>query len=223
MSCAEPPLPPDVLIEIWSDVICPFCYLGRRNLEQALDGFERRDEVEVVWRSFELDPTSSPDPQGPLVDALAKKYGMSREQAIASQEQIAAASEAVGLTFNWEQAQPVNTFDAHRLIHLAAKHDLGSEADERLKRAYFSDGEVVSDHETLVRLGADIGLPEDEVREMLGSDQFADAVRGDEAQAQQIGVSGVPFTVLGRRLAVSGAQPPEVFTQALQQAFAESA
>ena len=206
-------------IDIWSDVVCPFCYVGKRHLEQALEQFAHRDAVEVVWHSFELDPDAETTPDGNVVDLVSRKYGMSREQAEASQRQIAQMAAAAGLDFQWQRCRPGNTFDAHRLLHLAASHGLGDAAQERLLRGYFTEGEAVGDPETLVRLATEIGLADREVRDVLESGRFADDVRADEAQAAAYGIRGVPFFVLDERLGVSGAQPVEVFAQALTQAW----
>lgn len=208
-----------VKIDIWSDIVCPFCTIGKRHLQLALDAFPHRDDVEIVWHSFELDPAIEAAPTRPLVDSIAAKYGISREQSQASQEDIARRAAAVGLTFNWQQARFGNTFDAHRLTHLAAAHGLGDEAQARLMSAYFTEGVAIGDPAELQRLGEEIGLPADEVRALLAGDAYADAVRGDEAQAQALGITGVPFFVLDDTFAVSGAQPVELFGQALAQAW----
>lgn len=206
-------------IDIWSDIVCPFCTIGKRHLQLALDAFPHRDDVEIVWHSFELDPTIEAVPTRPLVDAIAAKYGISREQSQAGQEDVARRAAAVGLTFNWQQARFGNTFDAHRLTHLAAAHGLGDEAQERLMSAYFTEGVAIGDRGELQRLGEEIGLPAGEVRDLLAGDAYADAVRGDEALAQGLGITGVPFFVLDDTFAVSGAQPVELFEQALAQAW----
>lgn len=206
-------------IDIWSDVVCPFCYVGKRHFEQALARFPHRDQVEVVWHSFELDPHAEKAPEGNVVDLVSRKYGLSRDQAEASQRQIAAMAAQAGLDFQWEQCRPGNTFDAHRLIQLASERGLADAAEERLFRAYFTEGELVSDTETLVRLADEIGLDPVEVGQVLASDGFAEAVRADESRASAYGIRGVPFFVLDERLGVSGAQPVEAFTQALEQAW----
>ena len=209
-------------IDIWSDVVCPFCYIGKRRLEAALAEFPHRDDVEVVWHSFELDPTAEAAGAGSLPDRLAKKYGMSREQAVASQHSLAANAATVGLDFQWERAQPGNTFDAHRLIHFAGGADLAGEAKERLLRACFTEGRAIGDRATLVELAGEVGLDPAAVRQVLESDDYADAVRADEAQARAYGINGVPFFVLDEKYGISGAQPAEVFTQALAQAWTEA-
>jgi predicted DsbA family dithiol-disulfide isomerase len=209
-------------VDIWSDVVCPFCYIGKRRLEQALEGFAHRDEVEVVWHSFQLDPGAPAIAEGSTVDMLAAKYGMTREQAIASQESLAANAATVGLEFNWQQTRAGNTFDAHRLIHLAADRGLADAAKERLLRAYFTEGQQIGDPSVLVGLAVEVGLDEAQVRAALASDAHADDVRADIAQAQAYGIRGVPFFVIDGKYGISGAQPTPVFAQALEQVWAEA-
>ncbi|WP_156022945.1 DsbA family oxidoreductase [Terracoccus sp. 273MFTsu3.1] len=200
-------------------MVCPFCYLGKRRLEGALAQFEHADEVEVTWHSFELDRGAEPAPDVALVDLVAAKYGTTREQAVAQHRSMAAAAAELGLTFNWEQARYGNTFDAHRVVHLAAEQGLADAAHERLMRAYFTDGLAVGDHEVLVRLATEIGLDDGAVRAMLDSDDYGNHVRSDEATAKMLGIESVPFFVFDRKYGVSGAQPVEVFTQALETAW----
>jgi len=209
-----------VKIDIWSDIVCPFCYLGKRRLEAALARFEHADEVEVTWHSFELDRGAAPVSDLPLVDLVAAKYGTTRDQAVAQHRSMAHAAAELGLEFNWEQARYGNTFDAHRVVHLAAEHGLADAAHERLMRAYFTDGLAVGDRDVLVRLAAEIGLDQGVVRAMLESDDYGNHVRSDEATAKMLGIESVPFFVLDRKYGVSGAQPVEVFTQALDTAWA---
>jgi predicted DsbA family dithiol-disulfide isomerase len=208
-------------IEIFSDVVCPWCYIGKRRFEAALARFPHRDDVEVTWRSFELDPDAPREPQGPPAERLAAKYGMSVEQAEQLNAQVTETAAQDGLEYHLDRAQGGNTFDAHRMIHLAASHGLQDEAEERLMRAYFGEGEAISDPETLVRLVAEAGVDAGEARAVLAGDDYADAVREDEELATRLGVRGVPFFVLGRRYGVSGAQPAEALLQALEQAYAE--
>jgi predicted DsbA family dithiol-disulfide isomerase len=209
-------------VEIWSDVVCPWCAIGKHRFEKALARFPHRDEVEVSWHSFELDPTAPPEPEGDLNAHLAAKYGISREQAEAMHRQLTEAAAADGWDFHFERARRGNTFDAHRLLHLAAEQGVQNAVKERLFRGYFTEGELLSDHETLVRLGADAGLDADEARAVLTSDRYADDVRGDERQAQAYGITGVPFFVIDRTYGVSGAQPPEALLQVLDKAWAET-
>ncbi len=210
-------------VEIWSDVVCPWCYIGKRRFEAALARFEHREEVELVWRSFELDATAPPSTaeQGPYAERLATKYRCSEADAQAMIDTMTAAATAEGLDFRFDLARPGNTFDAHRLLHLAAAHGRQDALKERLDLATFSEGAAVSDHAELARLAAAVGLDEAEVRAVLGSDRYADAVRADEADARRLGISGVPFFVIDRRYGVSGAQPADLLLAALQQAWDE--
>ena len=213
----------ELTVDIWSDVVCPWCYIGKRRFEAALEGFEHRDDVTVLWHSFELDPDASPVAEGRSAERLAEKYGMSVEEAAGRQAEITTLAAQDGLTYDLAESRGGNTFDAHRLIHLAAEHGLGNAAMERLMSAYFSEREAIGDRDTLQRLAVGVGLPADEVREVLDGERYADAVRADERAATQIGIRGVPFFVLGRKYGVSGAQPSEVLLQALQQAWDEVA
>lgn len=176
---------------------------------------------DIVWHSFELDPTIEAEPTMSLVDKIATKYGMSTEQSVASQEDVASRAAAVGLEFNWRDAKFGNTFDAHRLTHLAVKHGLGDQAQQKLMLAYFTEGRCIGNADELQKLGEEIGLPADEVHALLAGNDYADAVRADEALAQQYGISSVPFFVFDDKYAVSGAQPVELFAQALQQSWDE--
>jgi predicted DsbA family dithiol-disulfide isomerase len=209
-------------VDIWSDVVCPFCYIGKRRLEEALEAFAHRDEVEVVWHSFQLDPAAPAIAQGRTVDKLAAKYGMTLEQAVAAQESLAANAATVGLDFNWQETKSGNTFDAHRLIHFAATLGRADAMKERLLRAFFTEGEQIGDREVLVRLAGEAGLDEDQAEAVLESDRHADDVRADIAQAQAYGIRGVPFFVIDGKYGISGAQPTELFSQALDQAWSEA-
>jgi predicted DsbA family dithiol-disulfide isomerase len=201
-----------MVVEIWSDIACPWCYVGKRRFEAALAGFDH--EVEVVWRSFELDPGAPASREESAAEHLSAKYGMPVEEARARQAQLAAMAAADGLEFNFDRVQPANTFDAHRLTHLAKAHGLQDAMKERLQRAYLTDGELLSDHETLARLAAEVGVPGAE--EMLASDRYTAEVRDDERLAQEIGITAVPTFVVDRRVAVAGAQQPEVLRELLQ-------
>lgn len=207
-------------IDIWSDIVCPFCYIGKRHLELALEQFPHRDQVEVVWHSFQLDPTAPAEVTEPSSQMLARKYGMSVEQARANQQALEQQAAGVGLEYHLETARTGNTFDIHRVIHLAAEQGLGDAAHERFMKAHFTDNEPVNDPEVLVRLATEVGLEESRVREVLAGQEYADAVRADIAQAAAYGARGVPFFVLAEAVGVSGAQPVEVFSRALDQAWA---
>jgi predicted DsbA family dithiol-disulfide isomerase len=205
-------------VEIWSDVVCPWCYIGKRRFEAAVAQFPH--EVEYTWRSFELDPSAPPTREHGATEHLAAKYGMSLDQARASHAQMTELAAQEGLEYHFDKARGGNSFDAHRLIHLAAAHGRQDEAKERLMRAYFTEGVAIGDREALVALAADIGLDPDEARAVLDGDAYADAVRDDETLAHRIGINAVPFFVLNRRYGVSGAQPAEILVQALEKACA---
>jgi len=209
-------------VEIWSDIACPWCYIGRRRFEKALNQFEQRDQVDVIWRSYELDPDAPRDYAGNVNDLLVQRYGMSREQAESTHARVTALAALEGLDYHLERAHPVNSFDAHRLIHLAAGHNLQGEMKERLQKAYFSDGLIVSDRDVLVGLAVDVGLDADEVRQMLNGEAFAAEVQADEERARALGCNGVPFFVLDGKYAVSGAQPVELFSSGLERAWNDS-
>jgi predicted DsbA family dithiol-disulfide isomerase len=214
-----------VKVEIWSDVVCPWCYIGKRRFEAAMARFGHRDEIEVVWRSFELDPTATsalfPGDGPAYVERLAAKYGMSSEQAQQAVASTAATAAGVGLDFHMDRALAANTFDAHRVIHLAAARGVQAQVKERLMRAHFEEGAAVGDRATLVGLAGQAGLEPAEVERVLASGEYADAVRADEAEAAALGIRGVPFFVLDRRYGVSGAQPADHLLAALGQAWDE--
>ena len=206
-------------VEIWSDVVCPWCYVGKRRFETALAAFEHRDEVNVTWRSFELDPSAPRERGVDLANHLAEKYGMSREQALAAQQRLAGVASADGIEFRFDIARGGSSFDAHRLLHLAAAHGCQDAVKERLLRAYHTEGEPIGDPATLERLAVQAGLPQDEVREVLAGDGYAAEVREDERVAAGFGINGVPFFVVDRALSASGAQPPEIFGELLRRGW----
>ncbi len=208
-------------VEIWSDVVCPWCYIGKRRFEQALAGFPHRDEVEVVWRAFELDPSAPRERTGSYAENLAAKYGVPLLQAQSMIDNMTSVAAENGLDFRFDTARPGRTFDAHRLLHLAAERGVQDAVKERLLRATFTEGEPIGDFDTLVRLVAEAGLDADEAREVLASDRYAAEVRGDEQQARAYGITGVPFFVVDGRYGVSGAQPAQALGQVLAQAWAE--
>ncbi len=207
-------------VEIWSDVVCPWCYIGKRRFEQALSRFAHRDEVDVTWRSFELDPSAPARREGNQLDHLAAKYGMTRDQAEAAQDRVTGQADGEGLVFHLDRAQSGNTFAAHRLIHLAADHSLQGAMKERLMAAYFTEAEPIGETDTLEKLAIDVGLDPHEVRRVLDGDAYSAAVRADEAEARTLGISGVPFFVIDRAYGVSGAQPADVLLEALDTAWA---
>jgi predicted DsbA family dithiol-disulfide isomerase len=206
-------------VEIWSDIACPWCYVGKRRFEAALAEFEHRDEVRVTWRSFELDPGAPPEREGDRAEHLATKYGSSVEQAHAMHAQMTEMAAGEGLDFRFDLARAGNTFDAHRLVHLAAAHDRQDAMKERLMRAYLSEGELMSDHAALERLAVDVGLDAEEARETLATDRFAAEVREDERTASALGINAVPCFVVDRRFGAPGAQPPEVLAAFLQRGW----
>ena len=206
-------------VEIWSDIACPWCYVGKRRFEAALAGFEHRDDVTVTWRSFELDPAAPAERPEDGATHLASKYGTTRERALEMNAHMTEVAAGDGLEFRFDRLRLGSTFDAHRLVHLAAAHGLQDAAKERLFRAYLSEGELMSDRATLERLAAEVGLPAADVREVLLTDRHAEDVRDDERTAAQLGVRGVPFFVVDRAIAASGAQPPEVLRGMLERAW----
>jgi predicted DsbA family dithiol-disulfide isomerase len=208
-----------VQVEIWSDVVCPWCAIGKRRFETALAGFEHRDEVEVRYRSFELDPTTPRTVEGNATQRLADKYGVPLAQAEAMQQRVIDQAATEGLDFRFDIAHPGNTVDAHRLLHLAADRGLQAELKERLLLAYFTEGERIGEVDTLVRLAGTAGLDESEARSVLESEKYLAEVRADQATASALGISGVPFFVLDRKFGLSGAQPAEVLLDALRQAY----
>jgi predicted DsbA family dithiol-disulfide isomerase len=203
-------------VEIWSDIACPWCYVGKRRFESALAGFEHRDDVNLRWRSFELDPAAPAARERSGAEHLAEKYGISVEEARARQQSLREMAAADGIDMRSDLTRGGNTFDGHRLLHLAAEHGLQTEMKERLMRAHHTEGELVSDHETLVHLADEVGVPAAEVRELLAGDRFAAEVRDDEELAAAIGIQAVPTFVVDRRIAVAGAQPPEVLLELLR-------
>jgi predicted DsbA family dithiol-disulfide isomerase len=209
-------------VEIWSDVVCPWCYLGKRQFEQALAGFAHRGEVAVTYRSFELDPAAPPGVTTPTVDVLASKYGMSAAQAHDAQRQMEQRAAQRGLTFRMDGLRSGSTRDAHRLLHLAKARGRQAELAERLHRAYFTEHGSVFDAASLADLAADADLDRAEAQAVLAGDEYARDVDADEQMARSLGATGVPFFVIGRRYAVSGAQPPEVLAAALDRAWAET-
>ena len=210
-------------VEVWSDIMCPFCYIGKRNYEKALAWFEGKDSIEIEWRSFQLDPTipkSSPVKEN-VFRYLADKKGISYEQSAKMHDRVIQMAKQAGLEYRFDKAIVANSFDAHRLIQLAKSKGLGDSAEERLFQAYFTEGKDFGDHETLIKIGKEIGLPEEEIKSALVSDVFAEKVEQDIREAAEIGVGAVPFFIFDRKYAVSGAQPPEYFLQVLNQSFVE--
>lgn len=209
-------------VEVFSDVVCPWCYVGKRRLEEALSTFPHADDVTVTYRSFQLDPTTPTDVTGTLTERLASKYGVSTEQARAMNDRVSGIAETVGLDFHLDAAHPANTFESHRLLHFAATKGVQAELKERLMRAYFTEGIRLGDRDQLIRLATEVGLDADEVAAVLDSDAYTDEVNDDLSLARGFGISGVPFFVFDRTYGVSGAQESAVLAEALQQAWAAS-
>ncbi|MBT2366747.1 DsbA family oxidoreductase [Streptomyces sp. ISL-10] len=207
-------------VEIWSDIACPWCYIGKARFEKGLAAFAHRDDIEVVHRSFELDPNRAKGDTAPVIDMLAAKYGRTREEAQAMEEHVAATARSEGLGYRTEGRVHGSTFDIHRLLHLAKDRGHQDELLDLAYRANFAEERSVFDTDVLVRLGVEAGLGEDEVRAVLADGSaYADDVRADEREAAELGATGVPFFVIDRRYGVSGGQPADVFTQALEQAW----
>lgn len=206
-------------VEIWSDVVCPWCYLGKRRFEAALARFSHRDAVTIIWRSFELDPTAPRRVPDTLNDLLARKYAMTVAQAAAASERMTALAATEGLTYRLERAQSGNSFDAHRLLHLAGSRGFQGELKERLMKAYFTDGLPIGDRDTLVQLASEVGIDADEAAKVIAGDAYSVEVRADEERATALGISGVPFFAIAETYGISGAQPSDVFLAALEEAW----
>jgi predicted DsbA family dithiol-disulfide isomerase len=207
-------------VEIWSDVICPWCYIGKRRFEMALANFAQKESVTVIWRSFELDPKSPQQYPVTLEEMLARKYNVSLQEAASMNARVSGLAQEIGLTYQLSKARPGNTFDAHRLLHFATSRQLGDKAAERIMQAYFSESLAVGDRAALAKLAAEFGIDESEALALLESDAYSSEVRADQARAAKYGISGVPFFVINETIGISGAQPVETFAQALEQAAA---
>ena len=208
-------------VEIWSDVMCPFCYIGKRKFEAALAQFPQRDQVEVVWKSFQLDPTLETDTSKSVQQSLKESKGWTQEQTEEAMSYVVNMAKSVGLAYHFDKAVVANSFDAHRFSHLAKKHGLQNEAEERLFAAYFTEGKNTADHQILIQLGVEIGLDANDVKKVLEASDYAAEVQKDIAEARQIGVNGVPFFVFDGKYAVSGAQDSKVFLDVLNKTLAE--
>ena len=207
-------------IDVWSDIVCPWCAIGKRRLEAALAKFPHKDAVEIAWRAFELDPSAPAVQEGDNATRLAQKYGRTRAQAVAMIQNVADTAAKDGLELNLLHARSGNTFDGHRVLHLAAERGVQGAVKERFLRGYMTEGQAIGDHEVLVRLASEAGLDAEEVRAVLASDRYASEVREEEETARALGITGVPFFVLGGKYAVSGAQPADMMLRALEQAWA---
>ena len=211
-----------MLVEVWSDITCPWCYIGKRRLETALSQFDGRDDVTVEWKSYQLDPSAPLGQTGTVYETLSKKFGRSIYEIKTMNRQVTEIAAAEGLAYDFDKYQPINTFDAHRVLHLAKSLGLGDAVKERFLKGQFVEGQRLEDHETLVRLAAEAGVPEEDARRVLAGTEFADAVRSDVRELQSLGGNGVPFYVVDRRYGISGAQPVEVFLNTLKAAQADA-
>lgn len=206
-------------VDIWSDVRCPFCYLGKKKFEAALELFPEKDKVEVVWHSFQLDPNLKTQPEINTIEHFVKTKGVSEEQAKQMFDNVTKMAKEVGINFNLEKSIIANSGNAHRLIQFAKSKNLGNEIEEALFKVHFLDTKNIDDLQVLVQTGVSIGLKKEEVKAVMETDAFSYEVKQDEMQARNIGVSGVPFFVFDDKYAVSGAQPTEIFLQTLEKVF----
>jgi predicted DsbA family dithiol-disulfide isomerase len=208
-------------IQIWSDIMCPYCYIGKRRIEAALDQFEHKDSVAVEWKSFQLDANFIASPDDNIIDHLAEKYRKDSQWAKEMVDSMTQNAKNSGLDFHFEKAILANSYNAHRLLHLAKKHQLGNELKELLFKAYLTDGKNIDDLQTLSELGENVGIDKDIVEGVLNSDAYAEAVKNDITMAQQLGIQGVPFFVFDNKYAVSGAQHVETFVKTLEKVWDE--
>lgn len=208
-------------VEIWSDVMCPFCYIGKRNIESALSQFPEARDIEIEWKSFQLDPSLPETAIDTHSEYLAKRKGFPAEQVKGMFQQVTDTARQAGLDFHLEQCVTVNSFKAHQLIQYAKARQLGDRAEEVLFKAYFTDGKDLANVEVLTTLAQEIGLDPEEAQQAFTDSQYAEKANQDIAEARTIGVTGVPFFVFDRKYAVSGAQPPQAFLQALEQSYGE--
>ncbi|AXI07953.1 disulfide bond formation protein DsbA [Oceanobacillus zhaokaii] len=208
-------------IEVWSDFVCPFCYIGKRRLENAMQQFEHSDDITVEYKSYQLDPTAKHIPGKDFYETFSELKGIPLDQVKVMNNQVGQQAAAEGLTYNFDTMQYANTFDAHRVAKYATKLGKGKEITERFLHAYFTESRLMSDHDTLIELAAEVGLNKEEVKEILQSNDYMKAVQNDITVARQIGVQGVPFFVFNEKYAVSGAQPAEVFSEVLEKVWEE--
>ena len=208
-------------IEIWSDVLCPFCYIGKRNFETALEQFAYKNDIEVIWKSFQLDPEMPEVASESYLDYLVKRKGMSADQVKGMLDNVTHTAKQAGLEYHLEKSVIVNSLNAHKLIQFAKTKGLGDEMEERLFLAFFKEGGNIANIEALTQYGKEIGLDEMELQAAFTDDNYAYQVKQDITEAQQIGVRGVPFFVFDRKYAVSGAQPPKAFLENLEKSFNE--
>lgn len=208
-------------VEIWSDVICPFCYIGKRNFERALAQFADRDTLDIIWKSFQLDSSMPEEANESYEQYLVRRKGLSNEQVKVMLQNVTHSARQVGLDYKFDDAVMVNSHKAHCFIQFAKLHNKGNEAEERLFKAFFTDGENIADHTTLSKLGAELGFDEKTMQDVLDDHRYAIEVNRDIQEARNLGVNGVPFFVFNRKYAISGAQPSHVFFETLQKSFSE--
>lgn len=208
-------------VQIWSDIMCPFCYIGKRRIEEALDLFEHKDAVEIEWKSYQLDGSFNASPEDNMVEHLAEKYRKDKDWAQNMLDNMTQNAKTVGLDFHFEKAILANSFNAHRLLHLAKKYNLTNDLEEQLFKAYLTEGKNVNDLDTLSKLGIKVGLDAEEIIQVLNSDAYGADVQKDQEDANAIGVQGVPFFVFDNKYAISGAQPATAFLETLQKVWEE--
>jgi len=204
-------------IDVWSDLVCPFCYIGKRRLEKALEETGKAENTEIIFHSFELNPNSPKETPGNIHELLARKYGMTLEQAESSNQRVGDMARGEGLDYNFDTMKYTNTFDAHRLCHLAREEGKEKEFVELLMKSYFTEGKLISSHQVLSELAIEAGLPPHNVKNLLESDQYSDAVRQDEAEAQNRQISGVPYFIFNNKYTLSGAQATSAFVKLIRE------
>lgn len=208
-------------IEIWSDVMCPFCYIGKRNFEKALEQFPDKDKLQVEWKSFQLDSSIPEVQKDNYADYLVRTKGMGKPQVEGMLSNLTKNAKSAGLDYDFDKAVMVNSFKSHRVTQFAKTRGLGDEAEERFFKAFFTEGENIADDATLIKICKEIGLTEENVKTALSDDKYLEMVQQDIQEARTVGVQGVPFFAFDRKYAVSGAQPPQAFLQTLEKSFAE--
>jgi predicted DsbA family dithiol-disulfide isomerase len=208
-------------IQIWSDIMCPFCYIGKRRIEEALSQFENKEAVAIEWKSFELDASFIPSPEDNIIEHLAEKYRKDTDWAQTMVDNMTENAKTAGLDFHFEKAVLANSHNAHRLLHLAKKYNLANELEELLFKAYLTDGQDLNNLNTLSKLGIEVGLEAKVIDQVLHSDLYSKEVKQDIQQANAVGVQGVPFFVFDNKYAISGAQPATAFLQTLEKVWQE--
>jgi len=208
-------------VQIWSDIMCPFCYIGKRRIEEALQNFEHKEAVEIEWKSYQLDASFIASPEDNMVEHLAEKYRKDNDWAQNMLDNMTQNAKTAGLDFHFEKAILANSFNAHRLLHLAKKHNLANDLEELLFKAYLTEGKNINDLDTLSKLGIELGLDSEEIAQVLNSDTYGTDVKKDQEEANAIGVQGVPFFVLDNKYAISGAQPATAFLETLEKVWQE--